>query len=359
MAGRDIILIGASAGGVEALKALVRGLSADLPAAVFVVLHVTAEGPSHLPEILTRSGPLPAAHARDGERVHHGCIYIAPPDYHMLLNNGAVCLSHGARENHARPAIDPLFRSAAAAFGPRVVGVILSGALYDGTAGLVALRRSGGVAVVQDPADALVDSMPSSALAVAGADYVVPAAGMGAVLTNLVSQPKADGGGSTMIDPLDQMPDRIGEDKAAQERGERVGQSSLYSCPECGGVLWQVDPAGPLRFRCHVGHVYYGDGLLAEQANGLEAALWVAVRTFRERAILARQLAVREHGRNDLRAAARFEEQAATAEKHADLIQNLLLQADVASPPPPELPAAPEPPAGSGAPPGGGGGGSA
>jgi two-component system chemotaxis response regulator CheB len=141
-----------------------------------------------------------------------------------------------------------------------------------------------------------------------------------------------------MIDPLDQMPERVRADKAAQERGERAGQPSLYSCPECGGVLWQVDPAGPLRFRCHVGHAYYGDGLLAEQAQALEAALWVAVRTFRERAVLARQLAVREHSKNDLKAAARFEEQAAMAEKHADLIQKLILQAE-GPPSPGPLPA--------------------
>jgi two-component system chemotaxis response regulator CheB len=352
MPGHDMILIGASAGGVEALQTLARGLPADMPAAVFVVLHVAPDSRSLMPEILSRSGPLPAAHARDGEKIQHGRIYVAPPDYHLLLQDGAVRLSHGARENHHRPAIDPLFRTAATAFGPRVVGVILSGALYDGAAGLATVRRAGGVAVVQDPADALVDTMPQSALATAGADYVLPVVEMPAVLVELAMQRKSDRGGPTMIDPLDQMPERVQADKAAQERGDRAGQPSLYTCPECGGVLWQVDPQGPLRFRCHVGHAYYGDGLFAEQSHELEAALWIAVRTFRERALLARQLSVREHAKRDARAAARFEEQAQMADQYADLIQKHVLHAD--APPStfaPTPPAAPTPQPAAGPPP--------
>jgi two-component system chemotaxis response regulator CheB len=342
MTGRDMILIGASAGGVEALKALVRGLPANLPAAVFIVLHVPPTNSSHLPEILSRAGPLPAKHARDGEPVRHGRIYIAPPDYHLLVLAGAVRLSHGARENHHRPAIDPLFRTAAESFGPRVIGVILSGALYDGSAGLLAVRRTGGLAVVQDPADALVADMPQSALSIAGADHVVPIGAMGPLLRNLIGEDSPDGGVPPMIDPLEEMPDRVRADMAAQEDGERTGQSSLYTCPECGGVLWQVEPEGPVRFRCHVGHVYYGEALLGEQGLAVEAALWVAVRTFRERAVLARQLAARERGINDEKAAARFEEQANTAERYAELIQKQVLHAGIPSPAVPPSPQARE-----------------
>jgi two-component system, chemotaxis family, protein-glutamate methylesterase/glutaminase len=190
----DIIVVGTSIGGVEALTRLVRGLPADLPAALFVVSHVPPEGTSILPEILRREGPLPAAHAQDGEPVQHGRVYVAPPDRHLLLQDDRVRLPRGPRENHFRPAVDPLFRSAARTYGARVVGVVLTGALYDGAAGLLAVRAAGGVAVVQDPADAFSDAMPKAALEIAGADHVLPAAAIGPLLADLARRPASQGG---------------------------------------------------------------------------------------------------------------------------------------------------------------------
>jgi two-component system chemotaxis response regulator CheB len=327
MPGRDIIVVGASAGGVEPLRTLVAGLPADLPAALFVVLHVPPDDRSLLPEILSRSGPLPASHAHEGERIGRGRIYVAPPDFHLLVQPGRVYLSHGPRENHHRPAIDALFRSAASAYGPGVIAVVLSGMLYDGTAGMLAVRRAGGVGVVQDPADALMPFMPQSALRVAGADLVLPVAGMPGRLAELVRQPLPEGG-DVMKDPMDEAPEVNHRVRKAQVRGERAGQPSLYACPECGGVLFQLEAAKPVRFRCSVGHSYYAEGLLAEQTAALEAALWTAVRTFLEKATLARQLADRERGAGHAALAKRFEEQAQTADYYGDLIQKYLLQKD-------------------------------
>jgi len=176
MLGHDIIVVGASAGGVDALTQLVRGLPADLPAAVFVVVHVPAHGPSVLPRILSRSGPLPATHPQDGQAIRTGRIYVAPPDYHLLVKNGYVRLTRGPRENKHRPSVDSLFRTAARTYGPRVVGVVLSGVLDDGTAGLAAIKLAGGIAAVQHPDDALYPGMPQSALNNVAVDHALPAA---------------------------------------------------------------------------------------------------------------------------------------------------------------------------------------
>jgi two-component system chemotaxis response regulator CheB len=324
MAGRDIIVIGTSFGGVKALTDLVHGLPPGFPAALFVVCHFPPDAYSRLPEILSRSGPLLAAHAQDGEPVLPGRIYVAPPDFHMLLAPGAVRLSHGPRENGHRPAIDPLFRTAARAFGPRVVGVILTGARRDGAAGLMAVRADGGVAVVQSPEDALVADMPEAACNLAGADHVVPLAELPALLVRLVREAPPPRG-APMTDPLENMPPRIERDMAEQQEGRKRGQLTVFTCPECGGSMWQVDEKELTRFRCHTGHVYYGDGLLAEQSEVLEAALWTAVRAFREKAILAEQLAVTERAAGRTEAATRFEEESTLARRHAEVIQHMLM----------------------------------
>ncbi len=191
MLGHDVIVVGASAGGVEALRGLVGSLPIDLPAAVFLVLHIPAQSPSLLPEILSRSGPLRALHPTNGEVIQHGLIYVAPPDHHLLLEDGFVRVVRGPRENRHRPAIDPLFRSAARAYGSRVVGVILTGSLDDGTAGLLAIKRRGGVAIVQDPDDALYSSMPRSALAHVDVDHVLVLSEIGPVLARLTREQAA------------------------------------------------------------------------------------------------------------------------------------------------------------------------
>lgn len=185
MPGHDIIVIGASAGGVEALTELVGGLPPDLPAAVFVAVHVPADSRSALPDILSRSGPLPAAHAQDGEAIQQGRIYVAPPGRHLLVEQAVLRLSLAAQEHHTRPAADPLFRSAARAYGSRVVGVVLSGTLDDGTAGLIEISRLGGASIAQEPADALFPTMPRNAIARGHVQYILPPSAIATVLTEL------------------------------------------------------------------------------------------------------------------------------------------------------------------------------
>lgn len=329
MAGRDIIVVGASTGGVETLALLARGLPPGFSASLFVVCHFPSGGRSILPDILSGAGPLLAAHAVDGDPFLPGHIYVAPPDRHLVLvPGGRVRLTRDARENHHRPAIDPLFRSAARHYGPRVIGVVLTGALYDGTAGLMAIRGAGGLGVAQDPRDARAAAMPQSAAEIAGVDHVVPAVGLAALLTDLVREPVSSDRGAFAMDPIDQMPAVVEKDMAEQERNERRGEVSTFTCPECGGSLWQVDETRLVRFRCHVGHAYNGEVLLDEQTEVLEAALWTAVRTFREKSVLGRQLAARERAAGNAAAAARFEEQAAQAAQYSSLIVKHVLDGE-------------------------------
>jgi two-component system chemotaxis response regulator CheB len=297
MAHHDVIVIGASSGGVEVLSQLARGLPKGLPAAVFVVCQFPPGSRSVLPDLMSRAGPLLAVHARDGDPVYLGQIYVAPPDHHLILQNGTVRLTHGPRENGHRPAIDPLFRTAARIYGPRVIGVVLSGALYDGVADLLAIRAAGGIAIVQDPQDALVAALPLNATEVAGADHVVPAAALAPLLADLVRRPVTQKGGAPMTDPIDKIPEVQARDQEAQKEGKRRGALSVFTCPECGGSLWQVDEQTVVRFRCHVGHACNGEALLAEQTEIPEAALWTAVRTFKDKTVLARQLAGQERAR--------------------------------------------------------------
>jgi two-component system chemotaxis response regulator CheB len=289
-----------------------------------------------VPEILSRAGPLLASHARSDEPFHPGQIYVAPPDYHLLLApGGRVALSRGPRENRHRPAVDVLFRTAARYYGPRVVAVVLSGSMSDGTAGLLAVRAAGGIAVVQDPRDAAMAAMPENAFQIAGADFLVPAGDLARVLVDQVHKPLSGDGSTTMEDPLDKMMGAVDTTMSQQARNERGGSVSVFTCPECGGPLWQVDERPLIRFRCHVGHVYGAETLLSEQSEALEAALWTAVRTFRENSILSRQMATAARARNDTAAAARYQEQAEQALNYSELIEQLLLKGTI-----PQIPAA-------------------
>ncbi|MFO0957408.1 MAG: chemotaxis protein CheB [Isosphaeraceae bacterium] len=326
MSGRDLIVIGTSTGGVEALTQLVRMLPVGFPASLFVVCHFPAGSRSVLPDILSRAGPLLASHAADGEPFYPGQIYIAPPDRHLLLGpDGRMRLTRDARENHHRPAIDPLFRTAARYYGSRVIGVVLTGSLYDGTAGLMAIRSSGGLAVVQDPGDALIAAMPQNAIQLAGVDFMAPIAEIAPLLARLVHEPVPGDRGAASMDPIERMTEIVNQDMTEQARNQRRGEVSVFTCPECGGSLWQVDEAGILRFRCHVGHAYRAEVLLSEQTEALEAALWTAVRTFKEKWVLASQLANHERSEGDAAAAARFEEQANQAAQFGHLIEHYLL----------------------------------
>jgi two-component system chemotaxis response regulator CheB len=330
---RDILVIGGSAGGVEALSRLVQTLPANLAAAVFVVIHIPAYTISILPEILSRHGRLKALHPRDGEPIEKGQIYVAPPDFHMLLRPGQIHLVRGPRENHCRPAIDPLFRSAARFYGRRVIGVVLTGQLYDGTAGLMAIRNAGGLAVVQDPADAPAGVMPQTALTIAGADHVLPLAQIGPTLAALVHD-SPNGGNGPMAEPEEKTAEHVSRDMAAQVNGERVGELAVMTCPECGGALWQIDDDKLVRFRCHIGHAYYAENLLAEQAEALEAALWTAVRIFKEKAVLAGQLASQAQAKGEAGIAERYADQAKLSERYSELIQQYILGGAAGTPSP-------------------------
>jgi two-component system, chemotaxis family, protein-glutamate methylesterase/glutaminase len=323
MPDHDIVVVGASAGGVEALADLAASLPLDLPAAVFVVLHVPSTGTSALPGILSRQGPLPAAHVKDGEPIENGRIYVAPPDHHVLLRAGHVHLARGPRENGHRPAVDSLFRSAAREYGSRVVGVVLSGALDDGTAGLAAIKARGGLAVVQEPADALYPNMPESALEHVRVDDVQPAAAMGALLSRLAAEPAGEGAPAAPT----AMEVEVEVEAFSLEaiEGEHPGRPSGFSCPDCNGVLWEIQDGELQRFRCRVGHAWSPESLLTQQSEGLEAALWIALRSLEERAALARRLAEAARRRGHTITASHFEEQAAEAQQAARLIRDLLL----------------------------------
>jgi two-component system chemotaxis response regulator CheB len=330
MTQRDIIVIGASAGGIQALTTLVAGLPRDFPASLLVVVHIPPYAISRLPEILSRSGPLPAAHARHGEAIEPGRIYIAPPDRHLLVRAGWIELSRGPRENHCRPAIDPLFRTAARVYGARVIGIILSGALYDGSMGLLAIKTRGGMAIVQDPQEAIVDSMPRRAIERVEAEHVLPVAEMAAALTDLIRQPVIAQGGTSMenaIDPEERLEAVIAEDFAEQATDGRTEETTLFTCPDCGGVLWQSAEEPVLRFRCHVGHAFAPEVLLSQKSEELETALWSSLRLLKEKATLTLQLANRTRTSGNgkaAQAAERIAEQAELDERHARVIQELL-----------------------------------
>jgi two-component system, chemotaxis family, protein-glutamate methylesterase/glutaminase len=319
--GRDIIVIGASAGGVQALCTVIEDLPADLPAAVFVVLHVAPDGYSALPAILSRSGRLPASHPADGEVIRPGRIYVAPPDRHLAIRNSHVHLSRNASENGHRPAVDVLFRTAARWYGPRVAGVVLTGNLDDGTAGLSAIKKCGGVAVVQDPGGADYPGMPTSAIANVDVDHVIPLAGIGALLDSLLYEPRpADGG---ICDEVEKEPDAMGISEDPEAKGS---EPSGLTCPECGGALFEKPGERPLHFRCRTGHAYSPESLLSKQFHTLEGSLWAALRALEENAVLSRRLERRARDHGNLYSSARYEKRAAEAEKHAEVLRKILVE---------------------------------
>jgi two-component system, chemotaxis family, protein-glutamate methylesterase/glutaminase len=317
---RDLVVIGASAGGTEAVSELVRGLPADFPASVFVVVHFPGGVNSMLPRILSRAGPLPAAHARDGEPIRPGRIYVAPPDLHLTIEADRVCLSRGPKQNRHRPAVDPLFRSVAREYGRRSIGVVLSGNLDDGTAGLLRIKQHGGLAIVQRPTTAHYPGMPQSALDHVPVDYAVPIEQMSDLLVRLVSEPTASQEEPIMSSDL--LPP--GDDEGLADRQVQPGIPSTMACPECHGVLWETREGDLVHFRCRVGHAYTAETLLAHQTDQLEAALWTALRALEEHAALSRRLAIKAGDRGHSHSASAFTEQAMDAEHHASTIRNVL-----------------------------------
>jgi two-component system, chemotaxis family, protein-glutamate methylesterase/glutaminase len=324
MPSHDIIVVGASAGGVEALSALVAKLPVDLPAAVLVVLHVAPDHKSVLPHILSGAGPLPAAHAKSGEALEPGRIYVAPPGRHLVVDDGVVRLSHSAPEGGHRPAVDTLFRTAARFHGTRVVGVVLSGALDDGTAGMVAVKQRGGVTVVQDPEEALCPDMPRSALENLQVDHCLPTAEIAALLGRLAHEKVVL---HSPIPPLLQQETDIALER--RPTGESPpGRPSEFACPACGGVLNEVHDDHILRFRCRVGHAYGLASLGAEQQDQLEAALWEALRALEEQAALADRLAKGARARGHTRTATQFDDRGRAAREHARKLREVLSRAE-------------------------------
>ena len=318
-----LVVVGASAGWVEALQALVAGLPADFAGCVLVVLHVPASSSSALPQILDRAGPLPARHARDGDLLVGGQVLVAPPDHHLVVLGDAVALTRGPQENGHRPAVDVLFRSAARAWGARVAAVVLSGALDDGSAGLVAVRSRGGVCLVQDFDEALYDAMPRSAAAASGVEDTVSVAKMGSLLAELVTSPTPAEAQevTTLMDMETQMADL---DPQALHLAERPGTPAGFGCPDCAGALYQIDEGGLRRYRCRVGHAWSPESLLARQSVALESALWMALRSLEEKAALNRDLSQRASGRGAERTAARFEHNAEEAWRAAEMVRRLV-----------------------------------
>jgi two-component system chemotaxis response regulator CheB len=314
-----LVVIGASAGGLEALMHLVERLPKDLPASVFVVWHLAPNSPGLLPDILNRNGELYAKNAENWEVFVPGRIYVAPPDFHMVLDGPHIRLTRGPRENRFRPAIDPLFRSAAQAHGSRVIGVILSGNLDDGTAGLFAVKQRGGTAIVQDPADALFPSMPLTALQHVEVDHQVRIQELAPLLVDLAG---AEPEGELPVTEEMQIEVRVALDDNALDAGiERLGEISAYTCPDCHGSLRELKEAGRVRFRCHTGHAFSATSLLAATTDTIEDSLWNTIRALEECARLLRHLGEHLGEAGQAEMATVFSQKALEAQGRADLVR--------------------------------------
>jgi two-component system chemotaxis response regulator CheB len=288
---KRLVAIGASSGGIEALRSLVRGLPSEFPAAICIVVHVAPDSPGVLKATIEKESPLPVFTAADGLRLDPAAIYVAPPDQHLLIEPGLLRVVKGPRENGFRPAIDPLFRSAAQVYGPAAVGVVLTGDLDDGSAGLWTIARLGGVTIVQDPADALFPSMPRNAAALIAPDHLVPLSAIALLLARVVQTPP--GVARATPPPSLEVEVDIAKGRNAGEAGlEAMGDPSPFACPDCHGVLLRLKERQPLRFRCHVGHAYSPHSLVSAITRGVDDALWTGVRALEEAALLLDQIAV-------------------------------------------------------------------
>jgi two-component system chemotaxis response regulator CheB len=320
---RDVVAVGASAGGVEALRALVAGLPPEYPGAVLVVLHVPRDAPSALAHILDRSGPLTAGPAVDDEPLRHGHVYVAPNDHHLLVIDDRLRLTRGPTENGHRPAIDPLFRSVARGYGPRAVGVVLSGARDDGAAGLVSIAARGGTTIVQEPADALFPRMPQAALDRVNPDHIAAAAKIGGLLAGITAMDLPDHDRELADALLDAEVAMSGLAPVTTE--DLTAAPAGFGCPSCGGSLFQIGDAPVPSYRCRVGHAWSPESLLDEQAIALEGALWMALRALEEKSALSRRMAT-SGMRRESATGTRFRGMAEEAEAAGVTIRRLIAQ---------------------------------
>jgi two-component system chemotaxis response regulator CheB len=324
---RSVVAVGASAGGVEALAELLSALPSDLGAPVLVVLHTAPGFDSRLPEVLARTTALPTAHARDGEELLPNRVYVAPPDHHLLAVDGHVQVVRGPHENRHRPAIDPLLRSCALSFREGVVAVVLTGALDDGAAGAVAVERMGGRVLVQDPAEAPFPSMPLNTIAADDPDAVLPLSELGPAILAAIRNPPARRR-LPMDDEIGRETDYAALDEAAISREEVFAQRAPFSCPSCGGTLWEAPEDEPLRFRCRIGHAFGADSLLVGQSEALDASLAAALRALEERADLARRVGARLVAGGHPERAERYDRIRGDSERNAAVIRKVLLERD-------------------------------
>jgi len=311
---RDVVVIGASAGGVEAVCVLARRLP-RLEASLFVVVHTGPAGPGMLAQVLARRGKWPAEVAEHDMPFEHGNIYVAPPDLHLALEPGRMRLVRGPLENRHRPSVDALFRSAAASLGPRVIGVVLTGYFDDGTAGAIAIKRRGGIVIAQDPEDALVPGMPESVISTGQIDYVARLEEIPGLIQKLVRE---------AVPTLIQRGSEQATKHVENESVDPTGFPSAYTCPECNGTLWEVEDGGLLRLACRVGHTFSADSMMEDQNESAERALWAALRALQERTDLAGRMAKRASDRGLKLAAKRYIEVAESTAHDAEVLRNML-----------------------------------
>lgn len=321
---KKVVVIGTSAGGLNALKAIVSQLQTDFAAPVLVVQHISADATgSVLLDILNKAGTLKCEHAVSGTKLKNGNLYLAPSDHHLMIDDdGSLLVTKGAQENRSRPAIDPLFRSAAVVFSSNVIGVLLTGYLDDGTAGMIAIKRCGGTCIIQDPADAEYPDMPRNALNQIKPDHCLPLMEMGELLYKLISSKP----GKSKTIPEDilietKIAKRVLSDLPAVNA---LGKQVPFNCPGCGGVLWEVEKDPAMRYRCHTGHAYTAASLLAEQTMQIEETMWTALRMFEERRNLLLSIGKQQRGATAKSAI----ERANISQVHIDRIKSILLADD-------------------------------
>jgi two-component system chemotaxis response regulator CheB len=314
---RDIVVIGASAGGIEAVQSLMRALPPDLPAALFLVIHIPTVGVSALARILGRASRLPVETAQDGAPIRPGVLSVAPPNRHLLVRAGAMAVVHEPDEHRQRPAIDPLFRSAAQAYGPRVVGIVLSGMLDDGTDGLIDIKTAGGLAIVQHPDEAAFSSMPRSAMAATDVDYCLPIAEIAELLPRLVREPVAERAAALPNG------DAIGGPDAVLV-GDAPAKPAGLSCPDCGGALWEQERKGHVRFRCRIGHAFSAASLAEAQTHEIDDALWTAIRAIEEKGALVGRVMERAKATQQPAIAERLRRRVRRLENQALVLRRLI-----------------------------------
>lgn len=322
MARKSIVVIGASAGGVEALQKLLPALPPDLPAAVLIVLHTSPDSPPTLGTVLGFRANIPVKDAEDGEAIEPGHVYVAIPNCHLQVERGKIRVVGGPRENRHRPSIDALFRSAAVAYAGETIGVVLTGLLDDGSVGLALIKERGGATIVQDPENDMFSAMPRNAIQTAGPDHILPLHEIPGAIVRLINESAEE-----------QPPERegIAVMQRSPDNEHKPGEVSVYTCPECSGSLWEVQDGNLTRYECRVGHSYTLQSLVEDNSQTLERAMWVALRTIEESISLAKRMSkrAREHGHNGV--ALRWEDQARSKADDARVLRDILLRAGSAS----------------------------